>query len=113
MHVEGDHQKIDLSPSTLHRVDEGIDTGDILLRRPVDTSHCTSVAELRAAVDDAQAKALADVVNYVARSGSLPPRQSQAFEDGRQYFVMHGDLVRVLERELQERAARPAPASAA
>lgn len=88
---------------TVHLIDTGIDTGDVLLRRPVDTAHCRSVAELRAAIDTAQAEALAEVLDYVARSGTLPPRQPQAAEDGRQYFTMHEDLRRVLEAELAGR----------
>jgi phosphoribosylglycinamide formyltransferase-1 len=34
---------------TIHYVDEGVDTGEIIAQRDVSISHCTSVAEVKAA----------------------------------------------------------------
>jgi hypothetical protein len=51
---------------SVHVIDEGIDTGDIIAVRPVDTSHVTSIPQLRALVDDAQIDLLGEVVRYAA-----------------------------------------------
>jgi folate-dependent phosphoribosylglycinamide formyltransferase PurN len=90
---------------TIHLIDAGIDTGDILLFENVDASGADTIAELRRRVDVAQVKALGQVVRWIAEHGTLPPRYSQRDDEGRQYFEMHADLSAVLESELQSEAA--------
>ncbi|MHB9878220.1 formyltransferase family protein [Pacificimonas sp. ICDLI1SI03] len=85
---------------TVHLLDPGIDTGDILATRDIDTSECRSIAALREKMDAAQLSFLAEILAEIVRTGDLPPRQPQRHEDGRQYFTMHDDLKRVLERRL-------------
>jgi hypothetical protein len=85
---------------TVHLVDTGIDTGDLLLVRTVDVAGCDSIAALRARVDAAQLEALAATLAYVAASGELPRRYPQPRDLGRQYFPMHADLKAILERKL-------------
>lgn len=85
---------------TVHLIDPGIDTGGILLAREVDREGSTSIAELRNRVDQAQRESLAEVVEFVAKTGALPPIRTQHPDDGRQYFTMHPDLNRALDREL-------------
>ena len=93
---------------TVHLVDEGIDTGDILVIQQVDTKRAGSVAELRDLVDQAQIDLLGRVVRFVVATGSLPPRRSQRLDEGRQYFRMHDDLKAVLQASLTaESRGRP------
>jgi len=96
---------------TVHLIDGGIDTGDVLLFAPVDTTGASSVQKLRDRVDAAQVALLGRVVEWVMRNDALPPRFSQAPADGRQYFVMHDDLRAILDRELAARFP-PAPEAA-
>jgi folate-dependent phosphoribosylglycinamide formyltransferase PurN len=85
---------------SVHLIDSGIDTGDILLIREVDVSDATNVSELRNLVDQSQIELLGEVVNYVLKAGELPPRRSQAEAEGRQYFTMHPTLLEVLNERL-------------
>ena len=91
---------------TVHLIDGGIDTGDVLIFAPIDTTAATSVQNLRDRVDSAQVELLGRVVEWVRRHDVLPPRLPQVSSDGRQYFVMHADVRAILEKEL---AARTPP----
>jgi hypothetical protein len=97
---------------SVHVIDEGIDTGDIIAVRPVDIARAGSIATLRALVDDAQVELLGEAVRYVAATGELPPRYPQRSDEGRQFFAMHPEIRRVLEAELS-RPAAPRPLAAA
>jgi methionyl-tRNA formyltransferase len=88
---------------TVHLIDQGIDTGDILVVRPVVADGAADIASVRAAIDAAQIELLGEVVRYVAMAGELPPRQSQRAEEGAQFFVMHVELTERLELELGSR----------
>lgn len=85
---------------TVHLIDPGIDTGEILCVRPVPIDGARSVAALRDAVDDAQMTLLGEVVGYVTKTGVLPPGRRQTPVEGRQFFRMHQELVERLEAEL-------------
>ena len=85
---------------SVHLIDAGIDTGDIICARPVPTEGARSIPALRARVDEEQVALLGEVVRYVTASGALPPRRPQAAGEGRQFFRMHDDLLAMLEREL-------------
>ncbi len=85
---------------TVHLIDKGIDTGPITLAREVSRDGCSSIASLRSKIDREQRVALADVVTYIVKSGSLPPLRTQRIDEGRQYYAMHHDIRAVLEQEL-------------
>lgn len=89
---------------TVHLIDEGIDTGDILCCRPVAVEQVASVAELRDAVDQAQIQLLEEVLRYIYATGELPPRRSQQASEGRQFFVMHPALRTWLDASLQQQS---------
>lgn len=100
---------------TVHLVNAGIDTGEIVAVHEVDTAAVRSVAALRAVVDEAQIALLGKVVRFVVETGSIPHPRAQAPEEGRQYFEMHPDLKRVLEAKLaaekaEERVRQPSRA---
>jgi folate-dependent phosphoribosylglycinamide formyltransferase PurN len=84
---------------TVHLIDEGIDTGDILCIREIDVESVRDISTLRQQVDDAQVELLGEVLRYVASTGQLPPRREQKSEEGRQYFVIHAELAAKIWRE--------------
>jgi folate-dependent phosphoribosylglycinamide formyltransferase PurN len=88
---------------SVHLVNVGVDTGDIVAVQEVDTTEARSVDELREIVDNAQIALLGQVVRFVAETGSLPRTHPQTAEEGRQYFRMHPELKAVLEAKLAVR----------
>lgn len=92
---------------TVHKIDAGVDTGDILCCRRVDTTPARSVQELRSMVDDAQLKLLGEVVAYTNSTGQLPPALPQRPDAGRQYFRLHAEVKELLERHLARRPVQP------
>ena len=83
---------------TLHFVDPGIDTGDIVASEEIAVGPGDTLEMVRARAADKQAQLLAWAVGTV-RSGPLP-RVRQAAADGRQYYVMHPRLRAVAQRRL-------------
>lgn len=92
---------------TVHFIDPGIDTGDILAVRVVDPRACRNVGELRATVDEAQIALLGEVTRYILTTGESPPARTQTSAEGVQFFRMHPDLSRLLEEEMQRTSERP------
>ncbi len=90
---------------TVHLIDTGIDTGDIILVETVDAAGADSIGELRDRVDLAQVEALGRVVRWAIENGTLPPTYAQRAEEGRQYFAMHAELRELLEAHLRATAA--------
>ncbi len=86
---------------TVHCVDAGIDTGDILCVRMVPTDRLRSIAQVRDRVNQAQVALLGEVLRWVIASGTLPARRSQKFAEGTQYFRMHPSLAIQVESRLQ------------
>jgi methionyl-tRNA formyltransferase len=86
---------------TIHFIDLGIDTGDILLRRELTVSPTDTIKSLRAAATRASADALAEAVRRLGEGSETRTPQSRK---GKQYFVMHARLKRVVEERLRQRA---------
>jgi folate-dependent phosphoribosylglycinamide formyltransferase PurN len=89
---------------TVHLIDPGIDTGDILAFRAVDATGAASIDTLRERVDRAQIDLLGDVLRWILETGTLPPRRSQRADEGRQYFIMHDAVREVLSGALRKSA---------
>jgi methionyl-tRNA formyltransferase len=65
--------------ATVHRVDRGIDTGDVVARRLLPVAPGTvSLSALELAADELAAELLADVVEGIVRRGELPVGTPQA-----------------------------------
>jgi folate-dependent phosphoribosylglycinamide formyltransferase PurN len=94
---------------TVHLIDDGIDTGDIIAFHAVNPDGAITIDQLRQLVDRAQIALLGDVVRWTVRDGVLPPRRSQRSDEGRQFFAMHDDVRNELQRVLADRA-RKSPA---
>ena len=90
---------------TVHLIDRGIDTGDIILIQRVDVTGEATVAQARGRVNQSQIAQLSEVLRYTLAAGMLPPRKSQSQEAGLQYFTMHPVLVERLNGRLRATAA--------
>ena len=87
--------------ATVHLIDTGIDTGDILLFAPVSTDTVRSIDELRDQIDVEQVNALGRTLRWILDARTLPPRRVQRGGEGRQYFTMHSDLRAKLDAALR------------
>jgi len=92
--------------ATVHLIDAGIDTGDILLCRAIDVARTESVAALRDEVDRTQVALLGDVTRWIITHGMLPPRRAQRADEGRQFFAMHSELRQLLDTALHRGTLR-------
>lgn len=90
---------------TVHFVDPGIDTGDIVASEEIAVRPGDTLEMVRARAADKQAQLLAWAVSTL-RSGPLP-RVRQLAEDGRQYYAMHPRLRTVAQQRLARSAAKP------
>ena len=112
---------------TVHFVDPGVDTGDVIAVEPVPILPGDSVDRLKERAASQQVDLLCRTV-AMAEAGPLP-RTPQAQEAGRQYFVLHPQLRELAEVRLRRitaaqqagrsgavsasRARRPAASAAA
>lgn len=85
---------------TVHLVDPGIDTGDILLREEIPCEPGTTLSSLRERHQEAAARLLVTAALQL-RDGT-EQRLPQRADDGRQYYRMHPALRASVERRLQE-----------
>lgn len=72
---------------TIHYIDEGIDTGDVLLKKNIPIDAGDTIGSLRDKSRGIGADALALAISGL-EDGSLKP-QKQPMDSGKQYFVMH------------------------
>lgn len=75
---------------TVHFVDPGVDTGDIIALKRIPIHPGDTLASVRATAYRVQSELLAQTT-FEAGKGSLP-RRSQRREDGKQYYAMHPRL---------------------
>jgi hypothetical protein len=87
------------------RIDEGIDTGDVVAAELVDVRGCRSREELRERVDSRQLTLLAQTIAVVASRRVPVDGCPQRVADGRQFYRLHRDLVPVLEDRLSRLAS--------
>ena len=83
---------------TVHMVDAGIDTGDILLRERIAAERGDTLASLRTKHQDAAARLLSTAIRQLGEGRA--ERIAQRPEDGRQYYRMHPELRRRVEEKL-------------
>jgi methionyl-tRNA formyltransferase len=88
---------------TVHLVDPGIDTGDILLREEIPLAAGETFATLRAKHQDLAARLLVQAA--LALRDGREERQTQAAAEGRQFYRMHEALRAVAEARLEDQAA--------
>ncbi len=87
---------------TVHFVDRGVDSGDVIASQEVDVSDCASIEAMRIKLSRMQHVFMAQVVRRVLdREVTAVP---QPLGEGKQYYVMH----RILRRSLEEKLSREA-----
>jgi folate-dependent phosphoribosylglycinamide formyltransferase PurN len=85
---------------TLHFMDKGVDTGDILRIFKIQLKQMDTIKNLRIRFEPIMVREMVDVViKYL--SGKIIP-QKQKIEDGKQFYVMHKDLIDKAESNLIE-----------
>jgi folate-dependent phosphoribosylglycinamide formyltransferase PurN len=85
---------------TIHFIDEGIDTGDILLKKTIPIDMGDTIQSLRDKSIPISIDVLAEVISGLKNGAIRPVKQE---EMGKQYFVMHKRLKDVAEERLQQR----------
>lgn len=89
---------------TVHFMDKGIDTGDILRIERLQPTAGESRVELRRRFEPAICRLLVETaIDYLEGRVQRRPQREQ---DGRQYFIMHPALMRIVERKLARGADR-------
>ena len=83
---------------TVHFMERGIDTGDILAVFPMDTSLTPSIKLLRGKFETHMCCSFVHVVTRFLNGQC--ERHSQAAKDGKQYFIIHERLRRIAESRL-------------
>lgn len=84
---------------SIHFVDAGVDTGDLIVSESIPVAPGDSLSSLRLRSAQRQVELLTDTV-LAALSGPLP-RQSQRGEGGRQFYMMHPRVRRIAQQCLQ------------
>jgi methionyl-tRNA formyltransferase len=93
--LEGDLEHIGM---TVHFMDEGVDTGDILRTRKVDFAAGDTIKQIRDRFEPLMCREIVSVcVDFLA--GKVK-RQPQKKEAGKQYFVMHQSLIALAGQKL-------------
>jgi len=83
---------------TLHLIDEGVDTGNVLLFREIPIAGGDTIDSLRSKAIVVNIDLMAEGVTLLETNGIEPARPSSAV--GKQYYVMHPRLRAVAERRL-------------
>ena len=93
--LEGDLEHIGM---TVHFMDEGVDTGDILCTKQVEFASGDTIKQVRDRFEPPMCREIVSVcVDFLA--GNLK-RQPQKKSAGRQYFVMHPRLIELAGEKL-------------
>jgi methionyl-tRNA formyltransferase len=98
--LEGEFDQIGV---TVHFMDRGMDTGDILSSQKIGARPGETIAQLRARSEPVMCETIVNTcVDFLQERIARRPQRA---EDGRQYFVMHSRLNRIA----QERLANECP----
>lgn len=85
---------------TLHFMAKGVDTGDILKITNLELRSNDTIKNLRIRFEPVMARELVNVVKDFL-DGKISP-QKQNIEDGKQFFIMHNDLINIAESNLNK-----------
>jgi methionyl-tRNA formyltransferase len=95
---------------TVHFVDPGVDTGDIVAEEPIPLHPGDTLSTVRERASAQQVGLLARTISAAVR-GSLP-RRRQRVEEGSQYFSMHPTLRAIAENRLEQQHLKLVTANA-
>jgi len=85
---------------TVHFMDQGIDTGPILLRRPIELRPGDTIASLRRRMEPQMVHAMLEAISGLS-AGRLTS-QPQRRDEGRQYYVMHARMMELARTRLKQ-----------
>lgn len=85
---------------TLHFIDQGIDTGDILMFKEIPVEEGDNISGLRAKSTPISVDLVAECIQLL-KQGNMTGKKQQP-EEGLQYFVMHPRLNSLIERNIGE-----------
>jgi folate-dependent phosphoribosylglycinamide formyltransferase PurN len=83
---------------TVHFMDQGVDTGDILMVKKIEPRKDETVNQLRKRFEPLMCESIVDAC--VGFLEGRVERHTQRIEDGKQYFVMHRSLIKLVDRKL-------------
>ncbi len=83
---------------TLHFMDGGIDTGDILRKVSVDRGDHNNIKDLRNSFEGVMANAMAEVIDDFINKRITPKKQEKTTR--RQYFIVHPRLYELIDEKL-------------
>ena len=83
---------------TVHFVNKGVDTGDIILRRYLNISQGTTLEKLWAQAIELSVESIADAVEMIERGDY--ETKIQDINDGRQYYPIHPILREIVGKKL-------------
>ncbi len=84
---------------SVHLVDPGVDTGDIVFRQPIDVDDCRSIRQMRRKISTLQHGILARTARQWVEGRLEPIPQTR--DQGKQFFAMHPRLRMQVEQKLQ------------
>lgn len=96
--LEGDVQKAQVG-LTLHYMDRGVDTGPLLLQHHETLRAEDSIESIRARLEPRMIELVLNGIRGL-QSGTLEPTP-QVVDKGKQYYVMHPRLKKLVERKLR------------
>jgi methionyl-tRNA formyltransferase len=97
--------KLDQIGMTVHFMDAGVDTGDILKVRRVKVEPGETIRDIREKIEGQMCREITQTcLDWL--SGKLQKTHQKA-DEGRQYFVMHPRLIRLAEEKLYQKNHRP------
>ena len=85
---------------TLHFMDKGVDTGDILKISKIQLKPMDNIKKLRIRFEPIMVKEMVEVVKMYL-DGKIKT-QKQKIVDGKQFFIMHDDLINVAKSNLSK-----------
>lgn len=97
--------RLDQIGMTVHFMDAGVDTGDILRVRKVKIKKEETIRQIREKIEGLMCREMTQTCLDYLR-GKVK-RVSQKAGDGRQYFVMHPRLISLAEEKLNQENTRP------
>ena len=97
--LEGNMEQIGM---TIHFMDEGVDTGDILCIKKVKIETNDNIKIIRDKFEPIMCRQMVETcIDYL---NDRIERIPQKYKDGRQYFMMHPRLIEIAETKLSNRA---------
>lgn len=85
---------------TTHLMDDGVDTGPILNRQKVSAKGYTTIRSLRMSYEPLMTKEMVATTLELLNDTIVPAHQEK--EEGKQYFILHENLIQVAQQYLQQ-----------